>query len=136
MPSSRSGSAQRSEVEVALLRSPLPSLAYSPDGKQLAVAHHVDVLLLDTTTYTEVRRLQGHLAQVNHVAYSPDGKRIATAGEDQTVRLWDSRSGQEMLTLKGHTNLVRCVTFSPDGHRLFSGGWDRTIRTWDATPLD
>jgi WD40 repeat protein len=71
---------------------------------------------------------------VRGVAFSPDGTRLATAGEDQTVRVWDAHTGHQVLELKGHRHWVACVAFSPDGMRLATGGFDGLARPWDARP--
>jgi hypothetical protein len=72
------------------------------------------------------------------VAFSPDGTRIVTGSADQTVKVWDARTGTPQLELKGHTSWVYSVAFSPDGTRIVTGSEDRTARVWDArtgTPL-
>ncbi|MFF0815604.1 TIR domain-containing protein [Rhodococcus sp. NPDC003318] len=67
------------------------------------------------------------------VAVSPDGRRIASAGWDDSVQLWDARTGQPIGDpMTGHENTVASVAFSPDGRRIVSGSWDKTIRIWDA----
>ena len=39
-------------------------------------------------------RLTGHQKIINHVAFSPDGKWIASAGWDNSVKLWEGRTGK------------------------------------------
>src|SRR5262249_35294014 len=71
------------------------------------------------------------------VAFSPVGNLLATAGMDNTVKVWNSITGQQRFELSGHTAAVCAVAFSPDGQTLASAGWDGTVRLWDpftATP--
>jgi WD40 repeat protein len=65
------------------------------------------------------------------VAFSPDGQTLASGSEDQTVRLWDVKTGQVRASLQGHTDGVNAVAYSPDGQTLASGSADRTVRLWD-----
>ncbi|KAJ4488963.1 WD40-repeat-containing domain protein, partial [Lentinula edodes] len=72
-------------------------------------------------------------ASVYSVQYSPMGDKIGTGCDDDTVRIWDARTGSQIgEPLQGHNNLVSSVAFSPDGTRIVSGSYDRTLRIWDA----
>ncbi len=75
--------------------------------------------------------LQGHTGPVWSVAFSPDGRTLATGSDDNTLRLWDPRTGQERAVLTGHNGAVFAVAFAHSGTFLVSGGGDGAIRLWN-----
>jgi serine/threonine protein kinase len=85
-----------------------------------------------TTTVPLDLSLEGHTGMVHGVCFSTDGRRLASAGQDQTVKVWDVERGTETLSLKGHAGAIHAVCFSPDGRRLASGSQDQTVKVWDA----
>ena len=110
------------------------SVAWSPDGTLLASGDGRGQILpsgMSAAAAVE-RTLLGHDADVSSVAWSPDGTRLASAGNDQTIRLWDVAGGEEQQQLIGHDGWVNCLAWSPDGDLLASGGFDGTVRLWDA----
>ncbi len=80
-----------------------------------------------------LRTLTGHTGWVNGCALSPDGSWIVSASGDQTLKVWDTASGECLRTLAGHTNWVFGCAVSPDGTWIVSAGGDRTLKVWDAT---
>ena len=84
---------------------------------------------------TEDKILTGHTNYVSSVSFSPDGSRIVSGSWDETVRVWDSQTGDSLHNLSGHTDLVTSVSFSPDGSRIVSGSWDKTVRVTDVSVI-
>eukprot|EP00842_Homolaphlyctis_polyrhiza_P000064 jgi/Hompol1/1058/HPOL_005496-RA len=72
---------------------------------------------------------------VTSVAIRPSDSRCVAAGAiDDTIRIWDVKTGQLLERLVGHQNSVYAVAFSPTGMSLVSGSLDRTLCVWDLSP--
>jgi len=69
---------------------------------------------------------------VNGCAISPRADYIVSASDDQTLKLWDARTGEESLTLSGHTKDVYGCAISPAGDFIVSASDDGTLKVWDA----
>jgi Tol biopolymer transport system component len=111
---------------------PVLSVAYSPEGKTLALGTgDYTVRLWDVGPGKEIRSLQGHRGPVYSVAYSPDGKSLASGSTDKTVRLWDVVTGKEIRSFNGHQDRLWSVAYAPDGKTLASASGDKTVRLWD-----
>ncbi|MFF2556890.1 WD40 repeat domain-containing serine/threonine protein kinase [Nocardia sp. NPDC058058] len=74
--------------------------------------------------------LIGHTGAVRVIAFDPWGARVVTAGDDQTVRLWDARGGKQIGAPLAVNIAVHAVAFSPDGS-LLAAASGRNARLWD-----
>ena len=115
----------RGSIEAALATRSVP-VAFSPDGRRLAVAASIGTWLYDAATARAIDLLTG--AWITSAAFSPDGT-VATGSRDGRVVLWDVARG-ESTTLHRHGGEVHSVAFSPDGTLLASHDWSIT-RLWD-----
>jgi len=79
----------------------------------------------------EQRRQFNHGGPVYGVAVSRDGSVVVSCSTDQTVRVWDTVSGQQRFQLNGHQGAVHAVAMSPDETFAVSSGADGTLRLWD-----
>jgi WD40 repeat protein len=69
------------------------------------------------------------------VAFSLEGELLISGSVDQTIRVWEVKTGQCLAILKGHESRVRSVAFSPDGKLILSSSDDGTIKLWDRQTL-
>jgi WD40 repeat protein len=107
------------------------SVAWSPDGKQIATASDDKTAKVwDVKTRKALLTLSGHSDSLVSVAWSPNGKWLATGSADQAAKVWDSSSGKELLTLGGHTKSLTTVAWSPDGNRLATASADGIVQVY------
>jgi WD40 repeat protein/serine/threonine protein kinase len=105
-------------------------VAFSPDGRTVAVGTPHSIKLVDITTGQELVPELGNPSLHSVATFSPDGKMLSTAFIGSVV-LWNIADGKEIGTLKGYTGSIRSCEFSPDGRRLVTTGQDRVVKIWD-----
>lgn len=113
----------------------IASLAFRPDGNQLAVGTYKEVRLLSPQDRQVKVRLSDPTNTVRALAFSPDGSLLAAAGgapgQFGEVKIWDTKSNALLRSLRGHSDCIYAVRFSLDGAFLATASYDRLIKLWD-----
>jgi len=116
---------------------PVTGLAFSQQGKRLAVAVgptlvHYDVTRKDNAV--EVTLVHDTIAHPNNIvamAVGPDDRTIFTAAQDNIVRKYQSASSSPRTILAAGKAPVYTTAYSADGRWLVSAGADGQIRLWN-----
>ena len=111
----------------------IQTLAFSPNGKLLAMASNKQIRLIEIKeqiTFKEVSHGTRTFG-VKTFVFSPDNRVLVAGLNSNRIELWDTNTGEKLTTLEGHTATVHTLVFSPDGKTLVSTGNDGTILLWD-----
>jgi WD40 repeat protein len=112
----------------------LSSAAFDPTGHRLALGSWDDVVtILNVGTDKPVSELVGHTRGVNGVVYSPRGQYIITTSTDDTMRVWNSATGQ-LLQVDHDLSYPGAPSVSPDGAFVAESNNDNQVRVWAICP--
>jgi WD40 repeat protein len=113
------------------------------DGKFMALAlkdGKVEVRDLDTSKALWVPK---DSVPVNKVQFSSDGRWIVAAANDNTIRIWDARTGTSLVTpfrpdgTGGETGHLHTAVLSPDGRWLAAASsyanQSGTVQVWEVS---
>lgn len=137
---------------------PVYSVTYSPDGLRIASGGYDGRVLvwnpdsmkafdferlqqpnspasttqekIASTLPPDTRTFRGHTGAVRSLHFTRDGRLLASAGNDNTIRVWNTSDGAALETLRGHGSPVLACNWTSDARQIVSGSQDRRAVVW------
>ncbi|MGC4005963.1 MAG: hypothetical protein QM811_23725 [Pirellulales bacterium] len=111
----------------------IEALAFSPDGKTLAVAGGSPGRMGEIQLWNVEDRTLRLAATFTYdtlygASWSPDGSQVAFGCGDNSVRADRAKTGEQTLFQGAHNDWVLATTFSKDGSHLVSASRDRSLK--------
>lgn len=110
------------------------AMAFSADGRSLAVGFTGLVQVWDVRSRDLVRTISGFERVLTCLTCSADGRRLAAGTQDGQVWVWSARTGNVVQRIEVGGRAVRAIAFSPDGRALVTATNKAPVSVWDVAP--
>lgn len=116
---------------------PVRGVVVLPGGKQVLSASgwpqgdHT-LRLWDLANGRELRRLEGHKADIADLAVSPDGAKAYSCDKFGVIRWWNLSTAREEMNRETAANEADCLALTADGKQFVTVGQSGRARLWDA----
>ncbi|MCA8986669.1 MAG: protein kinase [Planctomycetaceae bacterium] len=75
-------------------------------------------------------KLTGHTGPIRSVRFSPDSGLLISGSQDNSVKVWDAKSGAPIKTFRGHDSAVRGCIMTRDLRSVLSCSEDHLVIRW------
>ena len=125
----------RKQWKSKLVEAPGRSVAFSPDGKVVAVGHNLGSWSVHRVdNLDEVISAKDRKKAIFALRYSPNGRYLAVASEDSMVDIYDCVSDYDFLgALQGHAGSVVGLDWALDSTLLMTCGNEQDVMFWSVT---
>lgn len=126
-------------IPIARLDAPregVMAVAFFNDGRSLVVGSgDLNCGMIRVWTAPDWRlttTIRAHDKFVYSLGVDPEGELLVSSSFDETVKVWNTKTGLPIRDLTGHLGRIRSVAFSPDGKLIAGAGQETVIRLWNA----